>query len=402
MSGALEGIRVVEIGQEIQGPYASLMLGDMGADVIKVENRETGDLARRTTVGVIAGSDAPHADFHQYFLLLNRGKRSLTLDLKNPRGKEVLMKLLASADVLITNFRPGVLDRLGFGYEALRVVYPRLIYTCASSWGPRGPWARKPSRDMLAQAASGAMAKTGKEEDQPIPAGFCVADYSGATVAFAGTLAALFARERTGCGQRVDTSMFGAMLALQPWEILQSSLIGRENRKAGRGHQFLHGVWGSFKTADGWVALAGVEDDRWPRFCTIIGRPDLIGDPDCQREGRNFRGDKIQKILDGIFPTRTTAEWMVELDAADLFATPVAEYADVLSNPQAEENGYIRWMDHPEIGPFRMVGSPIELSAMPIRAPLPAPRHGEHTEQILGEVGYSAADIAELRAQAAV
>ena len=402
MAGALDGVRVIEIGQEIQGPYASLMLGDMGADVIKIENRETGDLARRTTVGVIAGADAPHAEFHQYFLLLNRGKRSLTLNLKDPRGKQVLSKLLATADVLITNFRPGVLDRLGFGYEALKAEHPRLIYTCASSWGPRGPWAKKPSRDMLAQAASGAMAKTGKADDQPLPAGFCVADYSGAIMAFAGTLAALYARERTGKGQRVDTSMFGAMLALQPWEILQSSLIGKENRKAGRGHQFLHGVWGSFKTADGWVALAGVEDDRWARFCAIIRRPDLVEDPDCQREGRNFKGDKIQKILDEIFPTRTTADWMADLEAADLFATPVAQYADVLNSPQAHENGYIRWMDHPEVGRIRMVGNPIELSAMPMRPPVPAPALGEHNSKILAELGYDEAAIGELRAQSVV
>ena len=227
--GVLDGIRVVELGQEIQGPYATLLLGDMGADVIKVENRGLGDLARRTTVGRIAGPDAPHAEFQQYFLVLNRGKRSITLDLKKAEGRAVLMRLLENADVLLTNFRPGVLERLGFGYEELHSKLPRLIYAVASSWGPKGPWARRPSRDLLAQAASGMMGKTGTEGTPPLPAGSIVGDYAGAYMAATGILAALYARERTGKGQRVDTSMYGTLIAMQPWEIAQTSLTGVEN-----------------------------------------------------------------------------------------------------------------------------------------------------------------------------
>lgn len=397
MSGVLDGLRVIELGQEIQGPYATLFLADMGAEVIKIENRETGDLARRTTVGRIAGADAPHADFQQYFLVLNRGKKSLTLDLKQPDGKEVLMRLLETADVLLTNFRPGVLDRLGFGYETLHEKFPRLVYAVASSWGPDGPWAKRPSRDMLAQAASGMMGKTGVEGTPPLPAGSILADYSGAHMAATGILAALYGRERTGKGQRVDTSMYGSLIAMQPWEIVQTSLTGKENRRAGRGTQFLHGVWGAFRTADGWIAIAGVDENRWESFCQFIGRPDLIDDPDCDNEWRNFRGDKIQAILDEIMPTRTTEAWMEMFGPNDIFASPVAGYLDVLNNEQAQINGYIREMDHPETGPFRLAGNPIQLSDAPMREFLPAPALGADNEGLLRELGYDEERIAALR-----
>lgn len=397
MTAALDGIRVIELGQEIQGPYAALFLADMGAEVIKVEQRIEGDLARRTTVGRIAGSDAPHADFQQYFFVLNRGKKSITLNLKHEAGKEVLLKLLDTADVLITNFRPGVLDRLGFGFEAVHERNPRLIYATASSWGPDGPLAQRPSRDLLAQAASGMMAKTGMPDDPPLPAGSILADYSGAHMAATGILAALYARERTGVGQQVDTSMYGALIALQPWEIAQSSLTSTENRRAGRGTQFLHGVWGAFKTADGWLALAGVDEDRWPTFCRLIEREDLIDDPECDNETRNFRGDKIQQILDSTLATRTTGEWMALFGPNDVFATPVAGYLDLINSEQALLNGYIKEFDHPATGPIRVAGNPIKLSASPMRPFEPAPELGSDTDQLLHELGYDQESINSLR-----
>lgn len=393
MQPALDGIRIVELGQEIQGPYATLLLSDLGAEVIKIENRDTGDLARRTTVGRIAGADAPHADFQQYFFVLNRGKKSLTLDLKTAEGKDIFDRLLAGADVLLTNFRPGVLDRLGFGYDAVHARYPRLIYAVASSWGPTGPWATRPSRDMLAQAASGMMSKTGPDGSPPLPAGSILADYSGAHMAATGILAALYARERTGEGQRVDTSMYGTLIALQPWEIIQTSVTGRENRRAGRGTQFLHGVWGAFRTSDGWIAIAGVDEDRWESFCRLIDRPDLIDDPLCNNEWRNFRGDKIQGILDELLPNRTTAEWMERFGPNDIFATPVAGYLDVLDEPQAIENGYVREFAHPAIGRLRTIGTPIKLSGAPVRPLAPAPDLGADTDPVLESLGFSAEEI---------
>ncbi|MEM8497115.1 MAG: CoA transferase [Pseudomonadota bacterium] len=397
MTAALQEIRVVELGQEIQGPYATLFLADMGAEVIKVENRVDGDLARQMTVGKLAGEDAPHSEFGQYFYLLNRGKRSLTLDLKKDSGKEVLRRLLRDADVLLTNFRPGVLERLGFGYEQLKDDFPRLIHTTASSWGPVGPWARRPSRDMLAQAASGVMSHTGMEGQAPTPAGIVMADYAGAMMAVMGTLAALQARTHTGRGQKVDTSMYGAMLAFQPWEVLQASLTGTENRRAGRGHQFLNGAWGAFKTRDGWLALAGIEDSRWPAFCEIIGRPDIEHNPDFDKDSRNFAGSRIHELLDAVFAEQDTDYWLEKLLAADIFAGEIAGYLDVLNSEQAIANNYIREVEHPEIGPFKMVGPPIALSDTPLRGALPSPDLGADSGAILQELGYDAAAIDALR-----
>jgi len=402
MPGALAGIRVVEIGQEIQGPYVGLFLADLGADVVKVEPRESGDLARWMKVRFLAGDDAPHADFAQYFLAMNRGKRSLTADLKLARGKEVVHRLLERSDVLVTNFRPGVLDRLGFGYGELEAKCPRLIYAAASSWGAQGPWAARPSRDTLSQAASGVMAKTGLETDPPLPAGILIGDHASAITLVAGILAALYAREVSGRGQRVDVSIYGSMLALQPWEILQTSVSGREPSRAGRGHQFLHGVWGAFRTKDDWICLAGVDDPRWPRFCEIIGRSDLIDDPECDNPTRNFRGRKIEKILDEVFPERTTAEWMEALREADILVSPIADYHDVLDSEQARANGYIQWLDHPEVGRVRVVGNPIGLSATPTQPPSPAPELGQHTEEVLLELGYGWEEIGALREAGAI
>lgn len=398
MAGALENIRVIELGQEIQGPYAGLFLADFGADVIKIETRETGDLAREMTVGRLAGEEVPHADFGQYFFLLNRGKRSMTLDLKSEQGKEILYKLLEQADVLLTNFRPGVLDRLGFGYDDLKTRYPRLIHATASSWGPIGPWAKLPSRDMLAQAATGIMAKTGMEGQPPQPAGIVMGDYSGAIMAAMGILAALAARANSGRGQKVDTSMYGSLMAFQPWEIIQTSLTGRENRRAGRGHQFLNGAWGAFRTKDNWIAIAGIEDSRWPGFCEIIGRPELVDDPQFDKDSRNFAGERIHNLLDSVLPQKTTDEWLEEFRGADIFVAAVADYQDVLNSEQALANGYIRWVDHPEAGKFKMVGSPIALSETPMREALPAPKLGEHNQEILRELGYSDEAIGEFYA----
>jgi len=398
MPGPLAGVKVIEIAQEIQGPYAGLFLADMGANVIKIEMRDTGDLSRFMLVKLIAGPDAQHADFSHYFLAMNRGKRSLTLNLKTPEAKDILYRLLDSADVLLSNYRPGVLDRLGFGYEELSKRNPRLIYAMGSSWGPKGPWMRRPSRDTLAQAAGGIMAKNGMPEERPLPCGAAVADCSGALSLMAGILAALYAREKTGKGQQVDACIYGTVIALQPMEMNFTGVSGIETRRAGRGHQFLQGVWGSFRTKDGWICLAGVDDKRWPNFCRVMGIEHVLTDPEYSDNViRNFRGVKIEKLLDEIFPTKTTDEWMRLLTDIDILATPVQEYLDILNSEQALVNGYITEIDHPQIGKVRVVGTPISLSDTPLKTTTPPPELGQHSEEILLEAGFSWEDIAAFR-----
>jgi CoA:oxalate CoA-transferase len=397
MSKPLQGIKVIEIAQEIQGPFAGLFLSDLGAEVTKVENRETGDLSRWLTAKLIGGPNVKHANVSHYFFAMNRGKRSITVDLKKPEGVAIVRRMAESYDVVLTNYRPGVLDRLGLGFEDLRKVNPRIVFAQASSWGPLGPWAMRPSRDTLAQAASGLMSKTGMPSDPPLAAGAAIADQSGALTLAAGVLAALFARERTGEAQRVDASIYGTMIAAQGFELNYASLTGVEPDRAGRGHPFLHGVVGAFRTKDGHVAMIGVDDGRWPRFCEIMGIQHLQNDPECDNVNRTFHGDKIEKVLDGIFPQKTTAEWLKLLNDADILVTEVANYQQVLASDQARINGYLREMEHPVAGKITVTGCPVTLNGEVTHTSAPPPEHGQNSEEILLEIGYSWEEIAALR-----
>jgi CoA:oxalate CoA-transferase len=403
MSKPLEGIKVIEIGQEIQGPFAGLFLADMGADVVKVENKETGDLSRWMLTSLIGGPDVNNPTVSHYFIAMNRGKRSITADLKKPAAQEMVRRMAKAYDVLVTNYRPGVLDRLGLGYEDLRKVNPKLVYAQGSSWGPKGPWTTRPSRDTLAQAASGIMAKTGMPSDPPLAAGIFVADHSGALSLAGGILAALVSRERTGVGRKVDASIYGTMIAMQGMEINYTSIAGREPERAGRGHQFLHGVWGAFPTSDGHICIAGVDDKRWPAFCRITGIQHLEKDPDyADNVTRNFHGDKIQAVLDKIFPNKTSREWLAELHEADILATEVVDYKTMLKSEQARANGYLLELEHPVAGRVMVTGAPVTIDGeVPTAAELP-PEHGQHTEEVLLELGYTWEEIGALRDSGAV
>ncbi len=403
MSKPLEGIKVVEIAQEIQGPFASLILADMGADVVKVENKDTGDLSRWMLAALIGGLEVRNAMVSHYFVAMNRGKRSITADLKKPGAIEMIRRMVKSYDVLVTNYRPGVLDRLGLGYDEVRRINPRIVYAQGSSWGPKGPWVTRPSRDTLAQAASGLMAKTGMPADPPLAAGMFVADHSGALSLASGVLAALFARERTGKGQNVDASIYGTMIAMQGMEINYTSITGVEPERAGRGHQFLRGVCGAFSTSVGYICIAGVDDKRWPSFCRIVGIQHLEKDPEYSDNViRNFHGDKIQRVLDEIFPTKTTGEWLSELTGADILATEVVDYRTMLKSEQARVNGYLLELDHPVAGKVLVPGAPVTLNGEVAAGAEPAPELGQHTEEVLLELGYTWEEIGALRDSGAV
>ncbi len=403
MSKPLEGIKVIEIAQEIQGPFAGLFLADLGADVVKVENKETGDLSRWMLTSLIGGPDVNNPTVSHYFIAMNRGKRSISADLKKPEAIEIVRRMAKRYDVLVTNYRPGVLDRLGLGYDGLRRLNPKIVYAQGSSWGPRGPWVTRPSRDTLAQAASGIMAKTGLPGDPPLAAGMFIADHSGALSLAGGILAALFARERTGEGQKVDASIYGTMIAMQAMEINYTSISGREPERAGRGHQFLHGVWGAFPTKDGYICIAGVDDKRWPNFCRIVGIQHLEKDPAyADNVTRNFHGDKIQAVLDGIFPNKTSREWLALLNEADILATEVVDYRSMLHSEQARANGYLLPLDHPVAGRVTVAGAPVGINGEVPSEARPAPELGQHAEEVLLELGYTWEEIAALRESGAI
>ena len=403
MAKPLEGIKVIEIGQEIQGPFAGLFLADMGADVVKVENKETGDLSRWMAASLIGGPAVRNAAVSHYFIAMNRGKRSITADLKNPAAIEIVRRMVKAYDVLLTNYRPGVLDRLGLGYEEVRKLNPRIVYAQGSLWGPKGPWVMRPSRDTLAQAASGIMAKTGMPNDPPLAAGIFVADHTGALSLAGGILAALVARERTGKSQKVDVSIYGTMIAMQGMEINYTSITGQEPERAGRGHQFLHGVWGAFPTKDGHICIAGVDDKRWPAFCRIMGIEELEKDPEFgDNVTRNFHGEKIQSVLDLIFPKKTSKEWLAALNDADILATEVVDYRTMLQSEQARVNGYLKELDHPVAGKVLVTGTPVSINGEVETAAQMPPEHGANTEEVLLELGYSWEEIGSLRESGAV
>ncbi len=393
--GPLAGIRVLDFTVYQQGPQASLIFADLGADVIKVEAPRFGDLGR------VLGSTGEDR-FSPYFLAHNRGKRSITLDLKNERAKQICYQLAERSDVAVHNFRPGVMERLGLGYEDFRRVNPRIIYGHASGWGAKGPRANHPAFDLAAQAQGGLVSVTGEPEGYPLPAGAAVADYVGAVNLALAVISALFARERTGRGQKIDTSLLGGQIAMQAWE-LQYFITHGWVGKAGRGHHYLPTIWRVFKTADSYVVVGGLPENRWPKFCEAVGLPEIEHDPRFEKYfDRMTNLQELYALLDEAFAKKTSAEWMELLQAADCICAPVASYQDLVQDPQARANEYIVEVDHPTRGRIPVVGAPWRFSETPAQVAPAAPELGQHTEEVLQELGYDWDAITELREQGAL
>ncbi len=390
MPGPLTGVRVIDFTIFQQGPQATLVMADMGADVIKVEPPGFGDLGR---VLQMHGEHRVSA----YHLAHNRGKRSLTINLKTEGGREAVRRLLPSMDVLVHNFRPGGMERLGFGYEDARALARGIIYAHASGWGGQGPKTTHPAFDIAAQARSGLMSMTGETEGGPLPAGVAIADYIGAMNLAMAVIAALYSREKTGVGQKIETSLFGSAVASQAWE-LQTYVLGRQKRRSGRGHAYLPTIWRTFRTADGWAVVGGVGDDRWPAFCAAVAMPELEHDERFANGLARIQNiDALYAVLDGRFLSRTTAEWIDVLESHDMICAPVQDYEALLDDPQALANEYLLTVDHPTNGPTQVVGFPWKFSETPADVAAAAPELGQHTEEILLELGYSWEEIGTLR-----
>ncbi|HYM16399.1 MAG TPA: CoA transferase [Dehalococcoidia bacterium] len=395
MAGALDGVRVLDFTVFQQGPQATVVMADMGADVIKVEPPMFGDLGR---VLAMHGEQRLSA----YHLAHSRGKRSITVNLKTDEGRAIVRRLVPAADVFVHNFRPGAMERLELGYEEVRALNERIIYAHASGWGAAGPKANHPAFDIAAQAQSGLMAMTGEQDGGPLPAGVAIADYAGAMNLALAVIAALYARERTGAGQKVETSLFGSAVAAQAWE-LQYYILSRRERRSGRGHAYLPTIWRTFRTQDGWAVVGGVGDDRWPAFCAAVGMRELQHDARFANAGaRKDHLEELYELLDDKFLARTTAEWIAELEAHDMICAPVATYEDVTADPQALANEYLLTVDHPSNGPTQVVGFPWKFSETPARVAAGAPELGQHTEEILLSLGYGWDEIAAMRDAGAI
>jgi crotonobetainyl-CoA:carnitine CoA-transferase CaiB-like acyl-CoA transferase len=394
--GALEGIRVLDIGLLVQGPQAGLMLADLGADVIKIELPGMGDQARWIPISM-EDLRAP------YFVACNRGKRSCTIDLRTEQGREVFLALADTADVVLSNFKAGTLDDWGLGYEVLAERNPGIIVAYGSLFGPEGPSATREGADLAAQAQGGLISTTGVDGGAPTPVGVTIADHIASQNMTAGILAAIIARGRTGRGQRVDVSLLGGQVYAQASELTAFFLTGEVPGRANRGHPLLHAAYGILPTADGHIALVGVLPARRQAFYEAVGKPELADDERFQPLLYTVENKRaLFDILAEVFPTATTAEWCERLEAAGARFAPVHDYAQVAVDPHVWINGYLQQVEHPEWGSIPMIGSPLKMSDTPTTPGQIAPELGQHTEEILVELGFGWDRIGELRDTGAI
>ena len=379
----LSGVKIVDFTQVMMGPCCTQMLGDYGADVIKIERVGAGDLSRWSIGDDIDGPLNP------VFCSLNRNKRSLALDLKSPAGIAVVHKLLATADVVVNNFRAGVMERMGLGYEALRAHHPRLIYAAGTGYGTQGPYAHKGGQDILAQALSGVMARKCDPSDPLTIYPTSLADYSAGMHLVQGILLALLHRERTGTGQMVSVSLYDSMLAMQMQEAAMSMMRGVDDFSWGA---LPHN--GAFATTDGALVVVGAFKDNPLREISLaIGLPDLSADPRFNNFALSMANrTELHDVLRAHFATDTTAHWIAALEARDLLCAPVRNLAAALADPQTEINAMLV-----HSGSLRVVGSPVHLSDDGFALRLHPPAVGAQGAEILAEHGYEAAEIATLR-----
>jgi crotonobetainyl-CoA:carnitine CoA-transferase CaiB-like acyl-CoA transferase len=394
----LEGIRVLDWTIWQQGPICSSMLADMGADVIKIEQTRVGDPGRR--LGAAGGVEVKRANW--YFESHNRGKRGITLDFSKPEGREVLYALAERSDVFVQNFRQGVAARLGLDYATLREKNPRLIYASATGYGPYGPESGEPSFDHLGLARSGIMLAAGEPDMPPLGIAGGIADQMGGAMLAYGVMTALFARERTGLGQEVNGSHLGSMLFLQGLSVSMKLMAGVAMPRTHRARA-MNPLWNHYRCQDGkWLALAMLQADRyWADFARAIGRPELATHEKFKDLNvRAVNGAECVAILDAAFASKPRAEWIRVLhdDPGDYIFTIVNSVVDLPDDPQVQANDYIVTIDHPQHGPTKMVGVPIQLSETPGSVRTPAPELGQHTEEILLDVlGWDWDRISALR-----
>jgi crotonobetainyl-CoA:carnitine CoA-transferase CaiB-like acyl-CoA transferase len=394
--GPLDGVRVLEAGLLVQGPQAALTMLEWGAEVVKVELPNFGDQARWLP---LSRQDRRSAWFTAY----NRGKRSVTVDLRTPAGREVFLRLAERSDVVITNFKPGTMEGWGLGYDDVARRNERIVYAASSSFGREGPDAVREGADLSGQAAGGLISTVGGKGTNPSPVGATIADHIAGQNLLAGILAALYARERTGRGQLVETSLLGGQIWAQAGEYTKYLMSGEMSGPSAGGHPMVPGLYGVFPTADGWIAIVGVAGALRDRFYETVGRPDLI---ERFKQLLYFEEEKeeLRPILEEAFATRTTAEWCEALAAAGLRFAPVRDHAQVADDPGVRANGYIETVPDPDEpgSDVMVVRVPVTFSGSLAAASVRAPELGQHTEEVLLEAGYSWDDIAGLSSEGSI
>ena len=389
--GPLAGVKVLDLTQIMAGPMCTLLLADLGADVIKIERPGSGDDTRRMGSRTAGG-------FAAGFLALNRNKRSIALDLRAEDGKAVFRRLAATADIVAENFRPGVMERLGLGYETLSQINPRLVYASISGFGGSGPYRHRGGFDLVAQGMSGLMSVTGFPGGPPAKVGVPITDIGAGSFTAFGILAAYIHAQRTGQGQQVDASLLEAGIAYTVWESSEYFASGAIPGPLGSAHR-VNAPYQALRTADGYINIGAASQPTWEQFCRAIGQDALIDDPRYREPNdRKAREAELAELLEDILSRQTTAYWLERLDAAGVVAGPIYDMAQVYADPQTQAREMLVTLHDPELGELRNIGIPVKLSATPGSIRHRAPALGEHTRRILQEHGYADAEVDALAA----
>lgn len=383
--GPLEGVKIIDFTQMMAGPWATQMLADLGAEVIKIERPFSGEWERGlASMGELLAGDSP------FFHAMNRNKKSLTLDLKHPKAKEIIYKLIEDADVVAENFRPGVLDRLGYGYDQLSAINPGIIYLSSSGYGNSGPYVDRPGQDLLLQGMSGMLMHTGRGGDLPTPAGTSLVDEGTAMMNAMSILAALYYKQRTGQGQKIEVSMLNTAVSMQCQEAVAYLNLGQnfERSKAGVGGAWLSAPFGVYPTKDGYITIAMADVPTLGKIFNLQEFQDYTQPMDAF-----YYRDNIKTAIEKITQDKTSAEWMEILGEYDIWCGPVNSFKDVFDDPQVKYNEMVVDMDHPKAGQVKLIRFPATFSKTPAVYNHAAPLVGEHNNEVLKSLGYSEDEI---------
>jgi crotonobetainyl-CoA:carnitine CoA-transferase CaiB-like acyl-CoA transferase len=387
---ALAGLRVIDLTQVMAGPFCTMLLADMGADVVKVETPGSGDPSRRMDPITESGESGA-------FLSVNRNKRGIAINLKTEPGLDILRRLVGGADVFVENFRPGVTERLDIDYGSLSGINPRLVYCSISGFGQTGPYSHRGGFDLIAQGMSGLMSVTGVPGGEPVKCGIPVTDLGAGLFATYGILVALIARGGTGLGQLVDTSLFEAGLGLSVWEATEYFYTGRTPQPTGSAHR-LSAPYQAFRTSDGYVTVGGDGERHWPRFCKIIDQEALVDDPRFRtNSARLVHLGELVPLIESRTTLESTAYWLERLEQEGVPAGPINSVPQALADPHTEARDMVIEVEHPLAGATSALGPVVKLSATPAAVGRPAPCLGEHTDEVLGELGIDSARLQALR-----